>query len=80
MKIGNSSNDIKSFEINWQKESSINMERTAEENAYIFDWTCFYDELPLVNKGKFILVGGVWDGRLLVFGNESEKIIESYDD
>ncbi|CAD8202317.1 unnamed protein product [Paramecium pentaurelia] len=57
------------FDLNNQKEQSINFGKFLDENQYLFDWTCNYDELPVLNRGKQVLVGGIWDGRLLIYNN-----------
>lgn len=58
------------MEVTWNKEYSLNLENFVEENAFIFDWTCAFDELPILNKGKMVFIGGVWDGRLLAFNGD----------
>ncbi|CAD8203801.1 unnamed protein product [Paramecium octaurelia] len=57
------------FDLANQKEQPINFGKFMDENQYLFDWTCNYDELPVLNRGKQVLIGGIWDGRLLIYNN-----------
>lgn len=48
----------------------------------MMDWSGFYNEMPclLLKQGKYLIVGGLWGGRILVYNLETEKIVDSLAD
>ena len=67
------------FEIVWESDSKINLTKSHTE-GYIFDYVTLYDEIPILflRGGKYLAVGGVWDGRLFIYQLDDNQLVETY--
>jgi hypothetical protein len=68
-----------SYEIVWERDIQIKLGRSNDE-GYIFDYSQNFDDLPkeFIKNGKYLVVGGAWDGRLLIFNLNEEFLEETY--
>ena len=68
------------FQCGVEREKSINIERpTGTDSLFnIWDRSVELIQFPLeiLNYGKLLVVGGYWDGRLIVMSSETGIVVD----